>query len=98
MTMPNNKMQTTAFYDTIAEQYDSHLTASDESVRNIVAGAFEETVKGAKVMDFGGGTGLDLHWLTKKYQVFFVEPSTNMRSVAVANNQAAKHVTFIDNK
>jgi len=43
-------------------------------------------------MDFGGGTGADLGWLTKNmYEVCFCEPSKAMRDIAIElNNKEIK--------
>jgi ubiquinone/menaquinone biosynthesis C-methylase UbiE len=51
---------------------------------------FLDNIPNGNILDFGGGTGLDLTWLlTPNYSVKFLEPSSNMRSlakVAVADN------------
>lgn len=80
--MGNTKLvSTTHFYDSIADAYDKFLSnPRDESVRREVSSFFRATVPGNAVMDFGGGTGLDLPWLLEnRYKVYFCEPSVNMR-------------------
>jgi ubiquinone/menaquinone biosynthesis C-methylase UbiE len=73
----------TEYYDKVAAEYDSHMTATDQAVRRLVEKIFAEKINGGFVLDFGGGTGLDLPWLLKKgYSVYFLEPSSNMRSIA----------------
>lgn len=71
------------FYDAIAKEYDSRLTTADSEVRAFVSQVFRHFVPSGQVLDFGGGTGLDLPWLLGNgYEVFFVEPSVNMRREA----------------
>jgi ubiquinone/menaquinone biosynthesis C-methylase UbiE len=72
------------FYDSVAPEYNSHMTDADASIRQIVSDAFKKNVRKGNVLDFGGGTGLDMRWLTnqKEYKVFFLEPSENMRLLA----------------
>lgn len=53
-------------------------------------------------MDFGGGTGLDLPWLTKNFQkIYFLEPSLRMRGIArdasLANKVKNKVIFLEDN-
>ena len=49
---------------------------ADKIVRAKVANKFCDIVKDGGVLDFGGGTGLDIQWLTNKnFAVFFCEPS-----------------------
>ncbi|HEY6082800.1 MAG TPA: hypothetical protein VIU45_05030 [Chitinophagaceae bacterium] len=81
--MKKNSTAVTAFYDRIAEEYDHQLTASDKQVRRVVSGVFRQYIPRGNVLDFGGGTGLDLPWLLAgDYHVFFLEPSVNMRAIA----------------
>jgi SAM-dependent methyltransferase len=81
---------TNQYYDSIAGDYNRYLSnPSDELVRAEVAQYFCSAVHGKKVMDFGGGTGLDLPWLLAGgYQVFFCEPSANMRRQAESHVQS----------
>ncbi len=72
-----------SYYDNIASVYNSHMTKSDDEVRKYVGKIFNENISGGNIMDFGGGTGLDLPWLlSDKYKVYFLEPSSKMRSIA----------------
>jgi SAM-dependent methyltransferase len=72
-----------AYYDLIAGVYNEHMTDSDRQVRGKVASVFASYVAGGNVLDFGGGTGLDLPWLLGLgYHVFFLEPSAGMRKLA----------------
>ncbi len=81
--MQKNITAVTAFYDRIAEEYNQQLTPSDKQVRRVVSGIFRQYIPRGNVLDFGGGTGLDLPWLLAgDYRVFFLEPSGNMRTVA----------------
>jgi SAM-dependent methyltransferase len=90
------------FYNDLANTYDSILeqTGSNKTVRQKVAEKFCSTVKSGWVMDFGGGTGLDLKWLTdNNYKIFFCEPSFQMRQQAVNYNDNILHssnIRFLD--
>ena len=83
-------ISSTSFYNYVAKDYNSHQTISDSYVRNYVMKKFLYNIPHGNILDFGGGTGLDLPWLlTPKYRVNFLEPSSNMRSLAkvsVADN------------
>jgi len=49
-------------------------------------------VKPGWIMDFGGGTGLDIKWLTENgYKIFFCEPSAEMRQQAINYNNNILH-------
>ncbi len=89
-----------AFYNEIADQYDIILDQdnSNEIVRERVKEKFLGTVAGGLVLDFGGGTGRDLDWLIKKYQVVFCEPSEGMRQKAIdrySDEPLNKNLTFL---
>jgi ubiquinone/menaquinone biosynthesis C-methylase UbiE len=72
-----------AYYDNVASEYNSQMTASDEAVRHLVQKIFSEKIEKGPVLDFGGGTGLDLHWLLRSAcPLYFLEPSSNMRALA----------------
>lgn len=72
-----------SFYDSIASDYNSLLTETDAKFRKIVEKIFTENILKGPVLDFGGGTGLDLPWLINSYcQIFFIEPSSRMRMIA----------------
>jgi ubiquinone/menaquinone biosynthesis C-methylase UbiE len=66
-------------------------------VRSVVSNEFGALVKGTNVLDFGGGTGLDLNWLTDLYRVFFLEPSVNMRHVAQSKWSTNVKIFFVEN-
>jgi len=89
-----------AYYDRVAAEYNFHMTASDEAARQIVQKIFVEKVKHGPVLDFGGGTGLDLPWLLNHgYTVFFLEPSPNMRALAEkARSGSAKKPVFLEDQ
>ncbi|MFZ6013762.1 MAG: methyltransferase domain-containing protein [Bacteroidota bacterium] len=79
-----------AFYDAVADDYNSHMTMADKNTRNLVRDIFKQHVSGGTVLDFGGGTGLDLPWLLEQYNIIFLEPSLGMRAVARKNITAGK--------
>ena len=82
--------QNASFYDEIAEHYDLLMNDQDKNARTRlkVAGKFTQIVKSGSIMDFGGGTGLDLGWLSaQNYEIFFCEPSIGMRQKAIELNQ-----------
>jgi ubiquinone/menaquinone biosynthesis C-methylase UbiE len=74
-----------AFYDFVAKDYNGQMTKSDNETRDLVMKIFSNAVPNGNVLDFGGGTGLDLPWLVNKYVVYLLEPSAEMRSVAKAS-------------
>jgi ubiquinone/menaquinone biosynthesis C-methylase UbiE len=74
-----------SYYNTIAEHYNAFMAGdSDTNVRKIVSEEFKKNIKEGNILDFGGGTGMDLPWLleNKRYKLFFFEPSLKMRSIA----------------
>ena len=76
-------ISSTSFYNSVAKDYNGHQTKSDSYVRNYVMKKFLDNIPNGNILDFGGGTGLDLPWLlSPKYNVHFLEPSSNMRSLA----------------
>jgi SAM-dependent methyltransferase len=80
----NTGDNTSRYYDAIAGTYDSILESKKENVqsRNEVAKYVQQHSSG-RVLDFGGGTGLDLTWLAAHFSaVYFLEPSGNMRKKA----------------
>ena len=88
------------YYNAIADEYNDMLNKeSDKIVRKSVAGKFCNIVKSGSVLDFGGGTGLDIQWLTDKgFTVLFCEPSLGMRERAIAghSNLPKYKITFLD--
>jgi SAM-dependent methyltransferase len=94
--------QNISYYDEIAEDYDAILNddRNNRYIREMVAEKFASLVKGGSVLDFGGGTGMDLGWLVQNdYHVTFCEPSGPMRKIAI--NRAKfefpdAHISFLD--
>ncbi|MBS1687762.1 MAG: class I SAM-dependent methyltransferase [Bacteroidetes bacterium] len=98
MTASNYSIPVISFYDLHAAEYNSHMSASDNRVRSTVWQCFNEYVPMGKVLDFGGGTGLDLLWLSERYEkVFFLEPSVNMRAEAHKVALSCSNVYFVEN-
>jgi SAM-dependent methyltransferase len=82
------------YYDKIANSYNPHLEKDDSNtlIRQKVKDKFINKVKSGCVLDFGGGTGLDLEWLTAKgYKILFCEPSVAMREHAINYNNTVLH-------
>ena len=94
--------QTISYYDEIADNYDNILEQRDSNkiIRQKVAAKFQDIVKGGLILDFGGGTGLDLDWLLDKgYRVIFCEPSAGMREKAIKhirNGLPSPSIIFLD--
>jgi SAM-dependent methyltransferase len=85
------------FYNAVASEYNGHMTNSDRKVRGTVKYIFTNYVKAGNVLDFGGGTGLDIPWLVENnYNVIFLEPSENMRLEARRSIVSNSNVTFIE--
>lgn len=83
--MSENRTENISYYDEIAGRYDAIMDEerSNAVVREMVGSRFRKAVPKGRVLDFGGGTGADLGWLTEKgYEVVFCEPSTGMREKA----------------
>jgi SAM-dependent methyltransferase len=82
----NIAAQNISYYNEIAEDYDRILEEDDSNkmVRRKVTGRILEKMKAGKILDFGGGTGKDLEWMTRTgFQVVFCEPSPGMRQKAM---------------
>jgi len=92
-----------SFYNEIASDYDAILDTEEtnDSVRSKVKEKFSGLVESGTVLDFGGGTGLDLKWLTANgYQVLFCEPSPGMRKLAINRSLELpnkQNIKFINN-
>jgi SAM-dependent methyltransferase len=88
------------YYNAIANEYNDMLDKNpDRIVREKVAHKFCGIVKEAAVLDFGGGTGLDLEWLAgNNHTIFFCEPSTGMREKAICSYKDLLHgnIIFLD--
>jgi glycosyltransferase involved in cell wall biosynthesis len=79
-----------SYYNAIAEEYDAMLEKEqiNKVVRQKVAVRFMEFVKEGRVLDFGGGTGLDMDWMSElPYRIIFCEPSAGMREKAIQHNR-----------
>ncbi len=92
MTTQKNELDTRisrqniSYYDEIAEDYDAILNddRTNRYIREIVAEKFISLVQGGSILDFGGGTGMDLGWLIKNdFRIIFCEPSGPMRKIAI---------------
>ena len=90
-------ISSTSFYNSVAKDYNSHQTKSDSYVRNYVMKKFLNNIPNGNILDFGGGTGLDLPWLlSPKCNVHFLEPSSNMRTLAkIAISENSQQPVFI---
>ncbi len=89
-----------SFYNSVAAEYNDRMNsdAQNGKTRKIVAEYFASTVKGKNVLDFGGGTGSDLEWLTTHgFNVWFCEPSIGMRDVAMKSHAQRSEIHFSDN-
>lgn len=88
------------YYNAIADEYNSMLDKNlDRIIREKVAQKFSDIVEGPVALDFGGGTGLDLPWLSDKNDtIFFCEPSKGMREIAIRSrgNLANDNVIFLE--
>ena len=95
--------QNISYYDEIADQYDTLLTQEEANklVRQQVKDQLLRAVPAGTVLDFGGGTGLDLGWLTaNQYKVIFCEPSPGMREKAILHSRDLLHndnILFLPN-
>jgi SAM-dependent methyltransferase len=91
--------QNISFYNVIADKYDAILDkeASNQAARKKVAEVFGNVVKSGLVLDFGGGTGRDLDWLTEAgYKVIFCEPSSQMKEKAIQTSKGLQQYHKID--
>jgi SAM-dependent methyltransferase len=99
--MPDKDLKNISFYNEIADDYDAIMDndRSNGIVRREVADKFLSMVAPGRVLDFGGGTGSDLGWLTDHYyHVIFCEPSTRMRQLAIRRHNRKilpSHVEFL---
>ena len=82
-----------AYYNEIAAGYDAVLQGDESNLvlRRRVQEKLLSLLPSGWVLDFGGGTGLDLAWMTARYQVAFCEPSTAMREKAIQYNNDILH-------
>jgi len=92
--------QNISYYNEIAGAYDELMAQQDYNarIRGRVKEKLTKLVDGGWVLDFGGGTGLDLPWLTAHpYNVVFCEPSEGMRQKAIDLHKTSGQVLFLDN-
>jgi SAM-dependent methyltransferase len=85
--------QNISYYNEIAGQYDQIMDAdrSNDEVRQKLKEKLRSILQSGWVIDFGGGTGLDLEWLSEAgYKIYFCEPSEAMRARAMALNNFEK--------
>ncbi len=95
----NTSQQNSRYYDRIASDYDRMLrqNTKEDFLRAKVAEKLNAVLKQGIVLDFGGGTGEDLKWLTAlHYSVIFCEPSSGMRKIAMAKFPNAG-IVFLEN-
>lgn len=87
------------YYDVVARKYDAMLDADPlnrDNRREVEAEMRELLGAGARVLDFGGGTGSDWEWmLDAGFGVCCFEPSAGMREVA-AQKTVAGSVSLVD--
>ena len=84
--MKEEELDSNDYYDAVADEYDNILLADDSN--KIVRKKISQYVLGIQgintIMDFGGGTGLDLTWMAEQFEVVFCEPCRKMRTKAEA--------------
>jgi SAM-dependent methyltransferase len=96
--------QNISYYNEIAGQYDQIMDAdrSNEQVRQKLKEKLISNLQSGWVIDFGGGTGLDLEWLSEAgYNIYFCEPSQPMRSRAMALDNFEKlhrNIIFLESE
>src|SRR5258708_6014192 len=81
--------QNTSYHNQAAGSYDQTMDKdpANKIIRQRVKEKLCSLLSSGRVLDFGGGTGLDLEWLTaRSYQVLFCEPSVSMRAKAIHYN------------
>jgi len=88
-----------SYHDEVAEDYNAIMDSHQPNllIRQRVRDKFCSLVPMGRVLDFGGGTGLDLEWLTASgYEVIFCEPSVAMRKKAAESMGATDKVKFLE--
>lgn len=83
-----NKLEPIEYYDNFSLKYNDTLNSNhiNTKIRDEVKQYFLKNVKGKYVLDFGGGTGKDVEWLTNNgFTVYFCEPAGRMRELAFKN-------------
>jgi SAM-dependent methyltransferase len=96
------KEQNLAYHEQAAESYDATMDKDpgNQLIRQRVKEKLCHLLRSGLVLDFGGGTGLDLEWLTaNNYSVIFCEPSPGMRGQAIHYNNTrlnSDRITFLE--
>jgi len=90
-----------AYHDQAADSYNHTMdkNPANKILREQVKEKLSSLLSSGCVLDFGGGTGLDLEWLTRRYQVLFCEPSVPMREQAIHYNDTilrSDAITFLE--
>ncbi|HTI07196.1 MAG TPA: glycosyltransferase [Puia sp.] len=94
--------QNASYHNQAADSYDQTMDKdpANKIIRQRVKEKLCSLLPSGRVLDFGGGTGLDLEWLTtQSYQVIFCEPSVPMREKAIHYNDTilqSDRITFLD--
>jgi ubiquinone/menaquinone biosynthesis C-methylase UbiE len=95
-----NSQSNIEYYNAIATEYNNMLKKDlDIIIRQKVANQFCNIVRNGAVLDFGGGTGLDLSWLSdNNHTVYFCEPSAGMREIAISDHSdlPKNNIIFLD--
>jgi SAM-dependent methyltransferase len=94
--------QNISYHNGVAEAYDQIM--DDDPANKVIRQKVREKLCGllpsGRVLDFGGGTGLDMEWLVSHgYEVLFCEPSAAMREKAIHYNNTilrSDKITFLD--
>lgn len=95
------EINSTTYYNSIAKEYDALVGAekTNTDARNFIRKKSTPFfIKDAHVLDFGGGTGLDIQWLsTLAAHLFFYEPALEMKKFAQerAHKNGLLNVTFL---
>jgi predicted TPR repeat methyltransferase len=87
-------------YDNLAEGYDEAIASLQQNVitrKFVREKVLSLTTAHLAALDFGGGTGLDIDWLSGAFEkVYFVEPSQKMREQAVERSRGVRNVVFTE--
>jgi SAM-dependent methyltransferase len=91
------KESVNSFYNSIAHAYENQLTDLDQMAREEIARLFNRYVHKGIILDFGGGTGLDLPWLLiSQHRIIFAEPSFAMRAAAKKKFGQNSRIVFLE--
>jgi hypothetical protein len=85
-------------YDSLAIGYDEAMAADPQNreTRDAVKKkVLTLCTRDEVLLDFGGGTGLDLDWTSAYFRtVIFYEPSAAMRAIAMRRASVLRNITF----